>query len=120
MASLEECEDAVRTVAARLAEVDPELRSKYATDRTVACHVTDLGCVFQGRLDAEGLQDLRSSPDSSGGGVDKPDAQIRLAASSDDLLALLESRLSVPSAWATGRLKIEASVMDLLKLRSLL
>lgn len=119
MASLEQCERAVQDVVDRLAGVDPELRSRYAADRTVACHVPDLACVFHGRLDAEGLQDVRTAPDGDGR-VDKGDAQVRLAASSDDLLALLEGRLAVPAAWATGRLKVEASVMDLLKLRSLL
>jgi hypothetical protein len=119
VASLEECQQAVQDLADRLANVDPELRSRYAADRTVACHVPDLACVFRGRLDVEGLQDVHTAPDGDGG-VDADDAQVRLAASSDDLLALLEGRLAVPTAWATGRLKIEASVMDLLRLRSLL
>lgn len=119
MATLEECERAVQDLADRLAEVDPALRSRYAADRTVACHVPDLGFVFLGRVDAEGLQDLHTEPDGDGS-VDKGDAQVRLATSSDDLVALLEGRLAVPTAWATGRLKVEASMLDLLKLRSLL
>ena len=119
MASLEECESAVQHLVDRLADVDPEVRSRYASDRTVVCHVPDLGCVIRGRLDADGLQDVHTAPDGNGR-VDKGDAQVRLAASSDDLLALLDGRLAVPTAWATGRLKVEASVMDLLKLRSLL
>lgn len=119
MASLEECEKAVQHLADRLADVDPDVRSRYAADRTVACHVPDLGCVFRGRVDGDGLQDVHTEPDSDGR-VDKEDAQVRLAASSDDLLALLEGRLAVPTAWATGRLKVEASMLDLLRLRSLL
>jgi predicted lipid carrier protein YhbT len=119
VASLEECERAVQDLAERLAEMDPELRGRYAADRTVACHVPDLGFVFLGRVDADGLQDVHTAPDGSSD-VDKGDAQVRLATSSDDLVALLEGRLPVPTAWATGRLKVEASVLDLLKLRSLL
>ena len=46
--------------------------------------------------------------------------QVKLSANSDDLIALIEGRLSVPTAWATGKLKIDASMLDLLKLRSLL
>ncbi len=119
MASLEECERAVQDLADRLAGVDPEVRSRYSADRTVTCHLLDLGCVLHGRIDADGLQDVRTAPDNDGS-VDKGDAQVRLATSSDDLLALLVGRLAVPKAWATGRLKVEASVLDLLKLRALL
>lgn len=112
MATLQECERALQSLAERLAAVDPEQRAKYAVERTVSCCVTDLDVVFTGRVDGDGLADLRRTDDTA--------AQVRLAASSDDLIALSEGRLGVPSAWATGRLKIEASVLDLLKLRSLL
>jgi predicted lipid carrier protein YhbT len=81
-------------------------------DRTVSCAVTDLGVVFTGRVDGDGLTGIRTTDDAA--------AQVRLAASSDDIVALSEGRLGVPAAWATGRLKIEASVLDLLKLRALL
>ncbi len=45
---------------------------------------------------------------------------MRLAAASDDLLALVDGELSPPMAWATGRLKVQASPLDLLKLRALI
>lgn len=115
MASVDECERALRALAGRLAAVDAETRNRYVIARTVACRVPDLGVVFLGRLDEDGLGDIRCAET-----LDKNEAQVRLAASSDDLLALVEGSLPVPSAWATGRLKIEASVLDLLKLRSLL
>ena len=113
MASVEECETALLTLAERLAAVDPETRSKYVVERTIACRIRDLDVVFAGRVDDSGLNDIRQVDDVAG-------AQVRLATSSDDLLALAEGTLGVPTAWATGRLKIEASVLDLLKLRSLL
>jgi hypothetical protein len=37
---------------------------------------------------------------------------------SDDLIALTDGRLKLAAAWATGRLRINAGVRDLLKLRS--
>jgi putative sterol carrier protein len=37
---------------------------------------------------------------------------------SDDLLDLVAGRLPMASAWATGRVRIDASVLDLLRLRS--
>lgn len=115
MATLEQTERAVRSLVERLASVEPDVRSKYTVDRTVACSVPDLGVVFRARLDDEGLQDLRTEE-----GEGRPDAQVRLTADSDDLVALIEGRVSVPAAWATGRLKVDASVLDLLKLRTLL
>lgn len=112
MANLRECEQALQSLVDRLADVDPDQRAKYAVERTVSCTVTDLGVVFSGRVGSDGIDDVQQTDDNA--------AQVRLAASSDDLIALSEGRISVPAAWATGRLKIEASVLDLLKLRSLL
>ena len=113
MATLEAVEQAVHGLLERLAEVDPDIRRKYAVERTVACKVRDLDVVFLARFDEAGcIQDLTTS--------ERGDAQVKLAASSDDLIALIEGRLAVPSAWATGKLKIDASMLDLLKLRSLL
>ena len=113
MATLEAVEKAVEGLLERLAEVDPDVRRKYAVERTVACRVRDLDIVFLGSFDDEGtLRDLTTA--------DRGDGQVKLSATSDDLIALIEGRLSVPTAWATGRLKIDASMLDLLKLRSLL
>ena len=113
MATLEQCEQAVAALVDRLAEVDPDLRRKYAVERTVCCRVTDLDIVVLARIDEDGtLAELQTA--------DKGSAQVKLAASSDDLIALIEGRLGVPTAWATGKLKIDARMLDLLKLRSLL
>jgi hypothetical protein len=38
----------------------------------------------------------------------------------DDLLALVAGDLGVGAAWAGGRLKVQAGMLDLLKLRSML
>jgi hypothetical protein len=113
VASLEAVEQAVRGLLDRLAEVDPEVRRKYALERTVACRVRDLDIVFLADFDDDGS--MRNLTTATRG-----DGQVKLAASSDDLIALIEGRLSVPTAWATGKLKIDASMLDLLKLRSLL
>jgi hypothetical protein len=115
VASVQECEQALQCLAERLAAVDPELRSKYVVTRTVSCRVPDLGVVFLATLDDSGIADLRCAD-----GKDTEGAQVRLAASSDDLLGLVAGTISPPAAWATGRLKVEASVLDLLKLRTLL
>jgi predicted lipid carrier protein YhbT len=113
VATLRAVEKAVKGLLERLAEVDPDVRRKYAVERTVACRVRDLDIVFLGSFDEDGmLRDLTTA--------ERGDGQVKLSASSDDLIALIEGRLSVPTAWATGKLKIDASMLDLLKLRSLL
>ena len=113
MATLKAVEAAVQALLERLAEVDPDVRRKYAVELTVACRVRDLDIVFLGSFDDEGmLRELTTA--------ERGDGQVKIAASSDDLIALIEGRLSVPTAWATGKLKIDASMLDLLKLRSLL
>ncbi len=115
MASVQECERALMSLAERLAAVDPDVRAKYVVQRTLACRVPDLGVVFLATLNDEGIEELRCTD-----GRDTDGAQVRLAAESDDLVALLEGELSPPVAWATGRLKVQASPLDLLKLRALL
>jgi predicted lipid carrier protein YhbT len=113
MATLEQCQQAVAALVDRLADVDPDVRRKYAVERTVACRVPDLDVVFLARFDENGtLSELHTAAKGSG--------QVKLSATSDDLIALIEGRLGVPTAWATGKLKIDASMLDLLKLRSLL
>ena len=116
MASVQDCEQALHTLAERVAGLDPEVVSKHGVDRTVSCAVPDLGVVFLAQAGPHGLHDLRCER------ADPPPspAQVRLTARSDDLVALLQGRLSPAAAWATGRLRIEASVLDLLRLRALL
>ena len=113
MASLEQCQAAVAALVERLAQVEPETRRKYAVERTVACRIRDLGVVFLATFEEDGTVSEVVTADTG-------TAQVRLTASSDDLVALIEGRLAVPAAWATGRLRIDASVLDLIKLRALL
>lgn len=115
MATLQECEAALADVAARLAAVDPGLRRRYAVDRTVSCRVDDLGVVFVVRLTGGDVVEQHCWPAG-----DATSAQVRLTATSDDLVSLVAGDLSLPVAWSTGRLRIEASVLDLVRLRALL
>jgi hypothetical protein len=111
MATVEECEKAFHELAARLGRVDPQQRKKVALDRSLSCTVRDLGVIFAGRLREGELRDIRP--------VDSPDAQIRLTVASDDLIELTSGELSFTGAWTAGKLRIDATVFDLLKLRSL-
>ena len=112
MASLEEADLAVATLAVKLGHIDPELRARHLVDRTVSCHLVDLDVVYSARVSADGVSELTRHP--------REPAQIKLSVGSDDLVALTEGRLGVGTAWAAGRLKVDAGVLDLLKLRALL
>ncbi len=114
MATLEECEKAMRSLADKMAANDPS-RRKVALDRSLSCTLRDLDATFGGELKSGLLTDIRELDAARG----TPPAEIRLDMTSDDLLALVDGRLNVASAWATGRIKIDARKMDLLRLRSI-
>jgi len=110
MASVEECERAFHDLAAKLSGADQAARKKASFDRSLTCTLPDLKVIFAGQLRDGQLLDIRQ--------VDEADAQVRMTMTSDDLIELVAGELSMGSAWATGRIKIDASVFDLLKLRS--
>jgi hypothetical protein len=85
-------------------------------DRSLSCRIPDLEQVVLGRLTSGAIKDLRAAPDEPG----LPRADIRLTMTSDDLVALTEGKLSFGKAWASGRVKFEAGLRDMLRLRSLL
>lgn len=85
-------------------------------DRTLSCRLTDLGHVVQGRLADGAVQDVHTVPD----GEQEAPADIRFTMTSDDLIELTEGRLDFAPAWASGRVKLEASFKDLLRLRKML
>ena len=110
MATVAECEQAFATLAERLAKADAEVRRRNSFDRTITCRLTDLDVVFAGRLHDGLLTDIHQVDDTS--------AQVKLAMSSDDLIKLVDNRLNLANAWTSGRVKIDARVFDLIKLRS--
>lgn len=112
MATIEDCHAALERLAARLRDVDEEARRRHAFDRTLSCHITDLGVTFHGRLEDGHIRGITTDQ--------APRAQIRLTAESDDLVAMTDGTLGFGQAWLSGKVKIDAGVRDLLKLRSLL
>ena len=112
MASLEQCLSALETVVGGLA-AQPAARG---LDRTVSCRLPDLGQVLHGRLVKSRVQDLRAAPEAS----PPPRADIRLTMTSDDLVALTDGQLAFGAAWAAGRVRLEAGLRDMLRLRSLI
>lgn len=114
MASLDQCQDALDELAARLSAVDAQHREKTIPDRTLALHLLDLDEFFVGVLHKGELTGIAL------GDPEGPKSDIRLSMTSDDLIALTERRLGFPHAWATGRVRLDASLRDLLRLRTLM
>lgn len=108
-------------MAQKLAGADPAAKSKL-DDRTLSCTVTDLGLVYRGRLSSGHLSDIRVDDGAAAGdgGDGAPPAQLRLSLGSDDLVSLARGELDFAKAWLGGRVKLEASFADLLRLRALL
>ncbi|MFB4318739.1 SCP2 sterol-binding domain-containing protein [Actinomadura sp. 21ATH] len=113
MANEEECRGALGRIAERLAAVDADRLAEHVVERTISCRIPDLGVAYATRLHAGGLDPFEPTGDAKG-------AQVRLTVASDDLVALADDELNPAKAWASGRLKIEASIFDLLRLRKLL
>jgi predicted lipid carrier protein YhbT len=114
MATAEECRQALESLTGQIQEMDPADRAAYLVDRVISCKVSDLGVTFVTRLGPDG-----ASPVTLANGSDVQ-AQVRFTTKSDDLLALAENPGSIGRAWLTGRLKVEASIFDLLRLRKVL
>jgi hypothetical protein len=110
MADLDQCRTAIAALASRLG--GPGENRADGLDRTVSARILDLGVMFRGHLHDGVLDDIVT--DEQG-----PAAAIRLELSSADLLLLAAGDLSIGSAWLSGRVKIHASLSDLLRLRSL-
>ena len=112
MSTVDECRKALHAFAGRLAARAAESPAGLDFDRTLTCRVTDLSIAFRARLAGGRIVDLADGDD--------PDAKITLTATSDDLVDLMSGRLDVGAAWASGRVKINAGFLDLIKLRTLL
>ncbi len=110
MATEEEVERCIRSLAKKLAaaSVDPGV----VPDRTLLAVCPDLAVAYRMELKAAKLRGLKKvSPQEQ--------ADARITARSDDLIALVEGRLNAGVAFLTGKVRIDASAKDLMLLRRL-
>ncbi|WP_441249645.1 sterol-binding protein [Kitasatospora sp. McL0602] len=115
MASTEQCREALDQLSRNLAGANGDVRKAATLDRSLTCRLTDLDVTFSGRLQDGRITDVTQTP-----GPPPAKAEIRLTMTSDDLVAMVGGTLPFASSWATGRIKLEAGLRDLLRLRSLL
>lgn len=114
MATADECRKALESLTGRIAGMDQADRAAHFPERTMSCRVPDLGLLFVTRIGPHGADEVREATPQ-----DKP-AQVRFTANSDDLVWVAEDLSRFPRAWMTGKLKVEASIMDILQLRRFL
>ncbi|BAC74205.1 sterol-binding protein [Streptomyces avermitilis] len=115
MATIEECRAALDKLSDNMAASEGEVRGAAALDRSLSCRITDLDITFAGRL-----KDGRIEVVDTYEGPPREKAQIRLTMTGDDLVAMVDGELNFAKAWGSGRVKLEAGLRDLLRLRSLL
>ncbi|GGT18536.1 SCP2 sterol-binding domain-containing protein [Streptomyces chromofuscus] len=115
MATIEECRAALEQLSDNMQDAEGDVRAAAELDRSVSCHITDLDVTFAGRL-----QDRRIKVQETLQGPPREKAQIRLAMTGDDLVALVDGEVHFARAWGSGRVKVEASLLDLFRLRKLL
>ena len=115
MATLAECRSALDRLSGNLEGADGDVRGAAALDRSLSCHIRDLDVTFTGRLTNGRIQVVDTLD-----GPPRERAQIRLAMNGDDLLAMVDGELNFAKAWGAGRVRLEAGLRDLLKLKSML
>ncbi|WP_150254713.1 SCP2 sterol-binding domain-containing protein [Nocardiopsis deserti] len=116
MSSIDTCLAGIEKVNQRILAQSDEKRRKYIRERSLSVEVPDLETVFDMRLTLDGLVGVTHRP------ADRPAprAQVRITVGSDDLVALAEDRLDAAKAVFGRRVKVDASVGDLLRVRKLL
>lgn len=115
MATVDECRVALRKLGEQFDEVDRESRARHVVERSISCHVKDLGVTFYGRIHHGGLGPFEDLPAKDDGR-----AEVKLTIGSDDLVALVNGELDMGRAVFSGRVRVDASFSDLLRLRKLL
>ena len=111
MASAEQVEQSLQHLVHNLASASPEPGT--LPDRTILCVVSDHDTIYRAELRESKLKGLKKVREVT-------EADVRITATSDDIVSLVAGRLSIASAVLTGRIRIDASTRDLMLLRRLL
>lgn len=112
MASVAQVEAVLGDLLARTHRLDPGTRALLPARRTVEARCPDIDLVrFAEWRDGDLI--VFEEPPSR-----RPD--IRVTVHSDDLLAIAEGRMSFARAYTANRIRVDAPIADLLRLRALL
>jgi hypothetical protein len=114
MATAEECRNALEILLGRITGMDAADRAANFPERTMSARVPDLGLLFITRVGPDGVDPVEEASPGT------PPAQVRFTANSDDLVSIAADPASFARAWITGKLKVEANIFDVLRLRKFL
>lgn len=112
MATADEVEATLTQLMDRFERLQEPYRSILPSRRTVEAVFHDIDRTYHASWRRGELSELRKGP--------ADDADIRVSLTSDDLMAMADGELRFRKAYATDRVRIEASMTDLLRLRSAL
>jgi len=115
VATKTQVESKLREMIGRLDQAGASMHDNLAKalpdGRQIEIAVTDLDAAYWTDLSGGRMGKLHRGP--------APDAQIRMRVSSDDLLAMINGELGLVKSYLSGRIRIDASLSDLLALRKL-
>ncbi len=111
MAEVEEVEAILDAFLARFDDLDPSSRAMLPGRRTIEARCPDLDLTRFGEL-RNGRLIVLDEP--------RKRADIRISVRSDDLVRIADGQLSFAQAYLAGRVRVDASMADLLRLRAVL
>jgi hypothetical protein len=114
VASKTEVVKQLQVLLGRLAENHDSVRAAIPERKVLRCHVTDLDSAWYSVIESGNVSRPSETPPDDGR------VDITLRVRSDDLVDLIEGRLSFLSAFTSGKVRVDASIVDMLRLRALL
>jgi hypothetical protein len=114
VATKDEVSEAIERLMARLDGNEDSVRSAIPGRKVLGCLVTDIGASWYSVI-----EDGRVSPPTE---APPPGERVAvlLKVRSDDLVDIVEERITFMSAFLSGKVRVDASLTDLLRLRTLL
>jgi hypothetical protein len=112
VATPDDVEETLRRLIRRFERLEHPYKSMLPARRTVEAEFPDLDVVYHAVWRDGHLSDLHAGPAAA--------PEIRVVLDSDDLLALADGDLAFRRAYATNRVHLDASMSDLLRLRTVL
>ncbi len=112
MASIDEVEQVLAELLTRLETIDESSRALLPSARVIEARCPDLDLVRFARWQRGTITLLDDVPPR------RPD--IRISVRSDDLLAIASGELPFARAFAANKIRLDASMTDLLRLRAVL
>lgn len=113
MATVDEVEATISVLVSQMAGLDSDQRSLLPSRRLIEATCPDLDTSWHALWHGRDLGKVVRGPAER-----RPDIRVRVA--SDDLLALADGSLPFRRAWQAGRVRLDASVTDMLRLRTAL